>query len=225
MVSKLPASWNLFDTESCKFRDFYQNRNVLQDGFVLTSVGEDFIYKELCKLNSSEGTGSDNIPARFVKDAASVLIKPVNDIVNLSIQTGIVPCELKNARVVPLFKKNKRSDVSNYRPVSILSVVSKILEKAVYVQLEGYLVNNNLLYEFQSGFRSKFSTDTCLSYLTDFIKHETSKGLYTGMIMLDLQKAFDTVDHLILCEKLRAIGLVRSIGLCLTFQKEINLYK
>lgn len=89
----------------------------------------------------------------------------------------------------------------------VLSVVSKILEKAVYVQLEGYLVNNNLLYEFQSGFRSKFSTDTCLSYLTDFIKHETSKGLYTGMIMLDLQKAFDTVDHLILCEKLRAMGV------------------
>ena len=92
-------------------------------------------------------------------------------------------------------------------PVSVLSVVSKILEKAVYVQLEGYLVNNNLLYEFQSGFRSKFSTDTCLSYSTDFIKHETSKGLYTGMIMLDLQKAFDTVDHLILCEKLRALGV------------------
>ena len=65
-------------------------------------------------------------------------------------------------------------------------------------------MNNNLLYEFQSGFRSKFSTDTCLSYLTDFIKHETSKGLYTGM---DLQKAFDTVDHLILCEKLRTIGV------------------
>ena len=62
--------------------------------------------------------------------------------------------------VVPLFKKNKGSDVTNYRPVSVLSVVSKILEKAVYVQLEGFLVNNNLLYEFQSGFRSKFSTDT-----------------------------------------------------------------
>ena len=156
MVSKLPASWNLFDTGSCKFRDFYQNRNVQQDGFALTSVGEDFIYKELCKLNSSKGTGSDNILARFVKDAASVLIKPETHIVNFSIQTRIVPCDLKNARVVPLFKKNKRSDVSNYRPVSVLSVVSKILEKAVYMQLEGYLVNNNLLYEFQSGFRSKF---------------------------------------------------------------------
>ena len=75
------------------------------------------------------------------------------------------------------------------------------------MQLESYLANNNLLYEFQSGFRSKFSTDTCLSYLTDLIKHETSKGWYTDMIMLDLLKAFDTVDHLIPCEKLRAMGV------------------
>ena len=146
---------DLFDTGSCKFRDFYQNRNGQQDGFALTSVGEDFVYKELCKLNSSKGTGSDNIPPRHVKDATSVLIKPVTHIVNLSIQTGIVPCELKNTRVVPVFKKNKRSDVSNYRPISVLSVVSKILKKAVYVQLEGHLVNNNLFYEFQSGFWSK----------------------------------------------------------------------
>ena len=105
------------------------------------------------------------------------------------------------------FSRKKRSCFSNYRPVSVLSVVSKILEKAVYVQLEGYLVNNNLLHEFQSGLRSKFSTDTCLSYLTDFIKHVTSNGLYNGMIMLDFQKAFDTADHLILCEKLRAMGV------------------
>ena len=105
LVSKLPVSWNLFDTGSCKFREFYQNRNVQQDGFAL----EDFIYKEMCKLNSLKGTGSDNIPARFVKDAASVLIKPVTHIVNLFIQSRIGPCELKNATVVLLFKKNKRS--------------------------------------------------------------------------------------------------------------------
>ena len=105
----------------------------------MASVEEEFIFKELCKLNSSKGTGSDNIPARFVKDAAAVLTKPITYIVNLSIRSGSVPGTSKDARVVPLFKKNKRSDVSNYRPVSVLSVVSKLLEKSVYVQLEGYL--------------------------------------------------------------------------------------
>ena len=100
---------------------------------------------------------------------------------------------------LPLFKKNCRSEVGNYRPVSILCVISKILERAVYNQLEAFVTKNNLIYEFQSGFRGNFSTDTCLIHLTDHIKKNTSKGLYTGMIMLDLQKAFDTVDHEILC--------------------------
>ena len=79
-------------------------------------------------------------------------------------------------------------------------VVSKILERSVYIQLEQYLVQKkNILLEFRSGFRSNFSTGTCLTYLTDYVKTQTSKGLYTGMIMLDLQKVFDTVDYVILC--------------------------
>ena len=136
---------------------------------MLIPVSEDFIYKELCKLNPSKSTGTDNIPARFVKDAASVHTKPIVHIINLSIEQNVVRNDLKNARVVPLFKKNKRSEVGNYRPVSVLSVVSKILERAVYTQLEEYLVKKKLLFDFQSGFRSNFSTDSCLTYLTDYI--------------------------------------------------------
>ena len=100
-------------------------KNVQLDQFSLTPVTEDFIYKELCRLNPSKSTGTGHIPARFVKDAASVLTKPITHIVNVSIENNSVPCELKTARVVPFFKKNKRCEVSNYRPVSVLSVVSK----------------------------------------------------------------------------------------------------
>ena len=114
---------------------------------------------------------------------------------------------MKIARVKPLYKKNSNLDVGNYRPVSILSVVSKILEKAIYIQLEAYLVKNNIIYNYQSGFRSSFSTDTCLIYLLDHIKMKNAEGLYTGMILLDLQKAFDTVDHKILCNKLQLMGI------------------
>ena len=81
------------------------------------------------------------------------------------------------------------------------------MEKAVYKQLESYLIKNNLLYEFQSGFRSAYSTDTCLIHLFDHIKSQTANGLYTGMVMIDLQKAFDTVDHQILCNKFQAMGV------------------
>ena len=178
------------------------------DQFFLTPVTEDFIYKELCRLNPSKSTGTDHIPARFINDAASVLTKPITHIVNVSIENNSVPCELKTTQVVPLFKKNERREVSNYRPMSVLSVVSKkkMEKKSVYFQLEEYLVNKNLLFDFQSGFRSRNSTDTCLTYSTDYIKTQTSNALYTGMIMLDLLKAFDTVDHHILCKKTKSYG-------------------
>ena len=114
---------------------------------------------------------------------------------------------MKSARFVPWFKKNKRYEAGNYRSIIVLSVVSKLLEKAVYTQLESYLVQKNLLYEFQSGFRRNFLTESCLTHLTDYIKTQTSKGLYSGMLMLDFQKAFDTVDHDILCIKLKAMGV------------------
>jgi hypothetical protein len=122
-------------------------------------------------------------------------------LINLSISEGEVPDELKMAKVKPLFKKNDRLKPENYRPVSILSIVSKVLEKAVHKQLEKFLISNNFLFEFQ------YSTDSCLIYLIDHIKTETARGLSTGMVLLVLQKAFDTMDHSILCDKLRVIDI------------------
>lgn len=207
LVSKLPSAPNIFNTDSIPFKQFYSKVTKDHLELKLTHVTEDFIYKEISNLNTFKSTGIDNIPARFIKDGAIVLAKPITYLVNLSITTGIVPEELKLARVKPLFKKNSRSEIGNYRPVSILCIISKILEKAVYKQLETYLIQNNLLYQFQSGFRSSYSTDTCLIHLFDHIKTQTSKGLFTGMVMIDLQKAFDTVDHHILCKKLTTMGV------------------
>ena len=81
LVDKLPSSFNLFHTESLTFKQFYVRKHVQSDEFMLTPVNDNFIYKELCKLNASKSTGTDNIPARLVKDAASVLTKPICHIV------------------------------------------------------------------------------------------------------------------------------------------------
>ena len=208
LVSKLPKCTDIYGFTSDCFKSFYSCKNKEKKEIILKPVTEDFVYKQILNLNPVKSTGLDDIPARFIRDGAPVLKIPITYIVNLSITTATVPDDMKVARVKPLYKKNSSLEAGNYRPVSILSVVSKILEKSVYTQLVHFLDENNILFEFQSGFRSKFSTDTCLIHLFDYIKSNTSKGLFTGMLLLDLQKAFDTVDHDILCKKLEVIGVI-----------------
>ena len=166
-----------------------------------------FIREELSGMKTDKSTGLDDVSARFLKDGADFLVEPVKHIINMSILTEIVPDGFKNARVKPLFKKGSRLDPGNYRPVSILPVLSKVLEKAVNGQFRDFLETNKVLFEFQSGFRSGYSTDTCLISITDHIRSETSKGNVTGMVLIDLQKAFDTCDHSILLRKLLGMGV------------------
>jgi len=118
-----------------------------------------------------------------------------------------VPSGFKEARVRPLYKKGGKLDPGNYRPVSVLNSLSKILERTVHRQLVRYLESKKILFDNQSGFRSGFSTDTCLVNLTDYVRSEISRGNLVGMVMIDLRKAFDTVDFDILLMKLKSMGV------------------
>ena len=143
-----------------------------------------------CQKSCSGGNGSE---LRAVKDAATTITKPLAYIISISLQSGSVPMEWKAAKIIPLFKSGSMVELDNYRPISMLPVLSKILERIVYKQLLSHLENNGLLSSFQFGFRSR-STELAVTYFTDIIRKEVDSGNILGAAFIDLSKAFDTVS-------------------------------
>ena len=156
------------------------------------------VRKLLVKLNERKDAGLDNIPSRLLKMAGNIIAPSLTQIFIKSINTGIFPTEWKLARVTPIFKKGKRDDPNNYRPISIIPTAAKIFEKIIYDQLCDYLKDNNLLTHCQFGFRSLHSTLTALVEATNSWSVNIDNGLVNGVIFIDLKKAFDTIDHTIL---------------------------
>ena len=136
------------------------------------------------------------------------------DLFNLSFTTGVFPSVLKTAKVVPVFKIDSKLDYSNYHPISLLSNVEEIFEKLMYKRLYTFL-NKNIIYNLQFGFRQQYSTSHPLINITENVKKAIDDGNVGCGIFLDLQKAFDTVDHQILLAKLITMGFMefQMIGL------------
>ena len=137
----------------------------------------------------------DNLSGRFLKDGAKVLAEPTTELCNLSITSGKFPDSCKIAKLKPIHKKGFLTETSNYRPISLLLLISKVIKKVIHNQTSTFLNSRNFLYNYQSGFCKNHSTDFCLSFLNDKVLNGFDQGLITGMILIDLQKAFDTIDH------------------------------
>ena len=193
LLEKLPKPPNKFTLNTV----FQHYKGIIQsDSFNLATVSESTILTILKNTKVSQAAGFlDNLSGRFLKDGAKVLAKPTTELCNLSITSGKFPDSCKIAKLKPIHKKDFLTEASNYRPISLLLLISKVIKKVIHNQTSTFLNSRNFLYNYQSGFCKNHSTDFCLSFLNDKVLNGFDQGLITGMILIDLQKVFDTIDH------------------------------
>ena len=181
-----------------------------KEGFTFSEVSEDTVAKLIDKIRIGVATGADGISARILKDCKEVILPTLTSLVNLSFRTSTFPETMKEATIKCLHKKNSTEEPSNYRPLSILPILSKVFERAAVDQIVTFLETNKLISRNQHAYRKGHSTVTSLSEVTNYIYREMDKGQIVGMASLDLSKAFDSISHSHLLQKLTNIGLGQS---------------
>ncbi len=179
---------------------------VMQSIF-LDEVSESEIIATASKLKSKNSCDSDGLDMYIVKETIRCIIRPLKYIINLSFNTGSFPDKMKVAKIIPCFKTGDRHSLTNYRPISLLSQFSKILEKLFVKKLDNFLEKHSLINDNQFGFRSTRSTAMALMKITEDITTELENKNHTVGVFIDLKKAFDTLDHGILISKLQTYGI------------------
>ena len=183
----------------------YMSHDVLEL-FYLSPVAEAEVDKITSNVRDS-AAGWDELKPSIIKTVKDSIKTPLAHIGNLSFDTGIFPVELKIAKIVPIFKSGDECIFTNYRPASLLPIFSKIMERLMYDRLISYMLKNHILFEYQFGFQKGKSTLMAFITPVDRITEALDNGDYVVGVFLDFSKAFDTVDHAILLDKMFIYGV------------------
>uniref|UniRef100_A0A8C6MEW6 Reverse transcriptase domain-containing protein n=1 Tax=Nothobranchius furzeri TaxID=105023 RepID=A0A8C6MEW6_NOTFU len=201
-----PSLAKSLETQTNEAGKIQGGSKILQSMF-LGDVSENEVLTIVRKSKNKTSTDCDGIDMMIVKKTIDYVVKPFTYICNLSVQSGTFPEKMKTAKVIPIFKNGDRHKFDNYRPISVLSQFSKVLEKWFVQKLDNFIEKENLLSESQYGFRSHKSTSLALLELNEELSSAIEKKQYTVGLFIDLKKAFDTIDHSILLSKLRDYGI------------------
>ena len=198
-------------TNSEKNYSDYLNRTITST-FTFDAVNKKDVLKIIHQMKSKTSSGPDELSMKILKLMKEYIAEPLAILATQSLSTGIFPDKFKIAKVLPLQKKRNNCCIENYRPISLLNSMSKILEKCAFNQLYTYFEANDLFHESQYGYRKLHSTELACLELVDDISKQLDNKQIPLCVFLDLSKAFDTLDHNILLSKLKHYGL-RNISL------------
>ena len=197
--------------------------------FEFSAENPEAIEKLIDNIRIDVATGEDNIGARLIKDMKHTISPILTRIINIGYECNTFPDCMKKASIKVIHKKDSTEDISNYRPISILPTISKIFERAAVNQIVNYLETNNLLSNCQHAYRKHHSTITCLFELVNYVYSMIDNKRLTAIASLDLSKAFDSISHELMLEKLYKLGLGRNttswISSYLTNRKQVIKFR
>ena len=197
---------NYIKYDGNKNYSYYLNKHI-HTVFKFQNIDEETVKKTIQSLPTKNSCGFDGISSKLIKIIEPAIIKSLTILINQVLNTGIFPDELKIAKVVPIFKKDDPTLFKNYRPISLLPTIAKVIEKIIFSQLSSYFNDTKLLFDNQYGFIPNHSTEYTALELVDRIVTQMDKNDVPVNIFLDLSKAFDTIDHTILLNKMRYYGI------------------
>lgn len=174
--------------------------------FFFKPITPEEVKQEILSLPNNKSCGLYSCPTQLLKSSCNIISPVLSYIFNLSVILGVYPSKLKISKITPIYKSDDETDPSNYRPISLLSNFNRIFEKLLYFRMKEFIDKNNLLYSSQYGFRKSHSTEHAVLDIVEDILRNMDKRYFSCGVFIDLKKAFDTVNHEILLDKLNFYG-------------------